>query len=137
MSSSLIILFFIWIVMGLGLGYYATSIFKGERPYGLNGDLIAALVTSIVVGLLVDSRGDFTRVRENAGTDIAILGGFDGPRIGRMPFKEIERACRDMLREFCQDPRIVPGTSALDVSLHTPRQSIHALRRAVAAAGTA
>ena len=52
MSSSLIILFFIWIVMGLGLGYYATSIFKGERPYGLNGDLIAALVTSIVVGLL-------------------------------------------------------------------------------------
>ncbi len=52
MSSSLVILFFIWIVMGLGLGYYATSIFKGERPYGLSGDLIAGLVTAIVVGLL-------------------------------------------------------------------------------------
>ena len=52
MSSSLIILFFIWIIMGLGLGYYAPSIFKGERPYSLSGDLIAGLITAIVVGLL-------------------------------------------------------------------------------------
>ena len=51
-SSSLIILFFIWIVMGLGFGYYATSIFKGELTYGLNGELIAGLVTAIVVGLI-------------------------------------------------------------------------------------
>ncbi len=90
-----------------------------------------------VVGLLVDSRNDFTRVRENAGADIAILGGFDGPRIGRMPFQEIEQAGRDMLREFCQDPRIVPGASALDVGLHTPPESIHALRRALTTAGVA
>jgi len=52
MDSSLIILFFIWIVMGLGLGYYATSIFKGDRPYGINGDIIAGIVTAIVTGLM-------------------------------------------------------------------------------------
>lgn len=49
--ASLIILFVFWIIMGLGLGYYATSIFKGNRPYGLNGDLVAGLLTAIVVGL--------------------------------------------------------------------------------------
>ena len=49
---SLLILFVIWAIIGLGLGYYATSIFKGERPYGLNGDLIAGVLTAVVVGLL-------------------------------------------------------------------------------------
>jgi len=52
MSSSLIILFFIWIVMGLGLGYYAPSIFKGDRPYGVNGDVIVSIITAVVVGLM-------------------------------------------------------------------------------------
>ena len=47
----LVILFIIWIVMGLAVGYYATGIFKGARPYGLNGDLIAALLAVIAVGL--------------------------------------------------------------------------------------
>ncbi|MFQ5575367.1 MAG: hypothetical protein ACE5G8_00085 [Anaerolineae bacterium] len=49
--SGLIVLFVIWIVLGLGVGYYATSIFKGARPYGLNGDLIAGVLTAIAVGL--------------------------------------------------------------------------------------
>jgi len=48
---SLIVLFIIWVVMGLAVGYYATGIFKGARPYGLNGDLIAGVLTVIAVGL--------------------------------------------------------------------------------------
>ncbi len=47
----LVILFIIWVVMGLAVGYYAPSIFKGARPYGLNGDLIAGVLTAILVGL--------------------------------------------------------------------------------------
>jgi uncharacterized membrane protein YeaQ/YmgE (transglycosylase-associated protein family) len=49
---SLVILFVIWIVMGLGFGYYADSIFKGDRPYGLNGDLVAGVLSAVAVGLL-------------------------------------------------------------------------------------
>jgi len=49
---SLAILFVIWIVMGLGIGYYADGIFKGDRPYGVNGDLIAGLLSAIIVGLM-------------------------------------------------------------------------------------
>ena len=49
---SLAILFIIWIVMGLGIGYYADGIFKGDRPYGVNGDLIAGLLSAIIVGLM-------------------------------------------------------------------------------------
>lgn len=49
--GNLIILLLIWVVIGLILGYAASAIFKRERPYGLNGDLIAAIITVIVVGL--------------------------------------------------------------------------------------
>lgn len=52
MNASLFILIVIWIIMGAGIGYYANSIFKGERPYGVNGDVIASVVIAIVVGLL-------------------------------------------------------------------------------------
>lgn len=48
---SLVILFVIWIVLGLAIGYWANSIFKGPRPYGLNGDLIISILTVILVGL--------------------------------------------------------------------------------------
>lgn len=52
MSASLVILFVIWIVMGAGIGFYADSIFKGDRPYGANGDVVAGLATAIIVGVL-------------------------------------------------------------------------------------
>jgi len=48
---SLVILFVIWIVLGLAIGYWAGSLFKGARPYGLNGDLIISVLTVILVGL--------------------------------------------------------------------------------------
>jgi uncharacterized membrane protein YeaQ/YmgE (transglycosylase-associated protein family) len=48
----LIILLVLWIILGLIIGNYATSIFKGKRPYGLNGDLIISLVTTLGVGLM-------------------------------------------------------------------------------------
>ena len=50
--ASLFLLLVILVVLALIIGYYASSIFKGARPYGLNGDLIAALITAIVVGLM-------------------------------------------------------------------------------------
>lgn len=49
--GSLIILLVIWALIGLLLGYVAPNIFKGGRPFGLYGDLIAAVVTAVVVGL--------------------------------------------------------------------------------------
>jgi len=48
---SMIILFIIWIVLGLAIGYAAANIFKGPRPYGLNGDLIIAILAMIAIGL--------------------------------------------------------------------------------------
>ncbi len=50
--TSLFLLLAILVVLALIIGYYASSIFKGARPYGLNGDLIAAVITVVVVGLM-------------------------------------------------------------------------------------
>ncbi len=49
--ASLLILFVIWIVLGLIVGYAATSIFKGERPYGVGGDVTAGILSEVIVGL--------------------------------------------------------------------------------------
>ena len=50
--TSIIILLVIWIVMGLIIGNYASSIFKGKRPYGLGGDVIISLLTAVLVGVM-------------------------------------------------------------------------------------
>jgi uncharacterized membrane protein YeaQ/YmgE (transglycosylase-associated protein family) len=52
MTLGLIVLLVIWLVMGLIIGYYATGIFKGERPFGMGGDLAISLVTTLGVGLM-------------------------------------------------------------------------------------
>jgi len=50
--TSLFLLLAILVVLALIIGYYASGIFKGARPYGLNGDLIAAVITAVLVGLM-------------------------------------------------------------------------------------
>ncbi|MFQ5943109.1 MAG: hypothetical protein ACE5JF_06110 [Anaerolineales bacterium] len=38
--------------IGLVIGYLAGIIWKGERPYGLGGDMGLAAVTTVIVGLI-------------------------------------------------------------------------------------
>jgi uncharacterized membrane protein YeaQ/YmgE (transglycosylase-associated protein family) len=38
--------------VGALFGWLADKIFKGERPKGLSGDLLAGMITTIAVGLL-------------------------------------------------------------------------------------
>jgi len=40
------------VIVGAIIGYLAGSIFKGERPKGVQGDYIIAIVTAVIVGLL-------------------------------------------------------------------------------------
>jgi len=48
---SLIIWFVIWIVLGLLAGALASLVVKGEPPYGLAVDIIASVLTMVIVGL--------------------------------------------------------------------------------------
>ena len=50
--TALMILLVFWAIVALIIGNYATSIFKGERPYGLGGELIISLIVTLGVGLL-------------------------------------------------------------------------------------
>ena len=47
-----LIVIVVMVVVGVVIGFLADKIFKGERPKGLQGDLIAAVVTAILVGLM-------------------------------------------------------------------------------------
>jgi len=48
------ILILVVVMAGVGalLGWLADRIFKGERPKGLSGDLIAGVISTIAIGLL-------------------------------------------------------------------------------------
>lgn len=48
----IIILVIVMIVVGLIMGVVAGLIWKDNRPIGISGDYIAALITAVVVGLL-------------------------------------------------------------------------------------
>jgi uncharacterized membrane protein YeaQ/YmgE (transglycosylase-associated protein family) len=48
----IVILFVAMIVVGAIIGFLAGPIFKGERPKGEQTDYIAAIVTTVVVGLM-------------------------------------------------------------------------------------
>jgi uncharacterized membrane protein YeaQ/YmgE (transglycosylase-associated protein family) len=48
----LVMLLVIWLIMALIIGNYANSLFRGERPFGLGGDLAISLITTLGVGLM-------------------------------------------------------------------------------------
>lgn len=49
--------FLIWLMIGLGAGYAAGQIMKGERPYGLWGDLGLGILGALVGGFLLSLLG--------------------------------------------------------------------------------
>ncbi len=48
----LVILIVAMVAVGAVIGWLADKIFKGERPRGLSGDLLASILTTVAVGLL-------------------------------------------------------------------------------------
>lgn len=48
----LIILVVAMVAVGLLMGWIAGFIWKGNRPIGVRGDYIAAVITAVVVGLI-------------------------------------------------------------------------------------
>lgn len=49
---NLVILFGIWIVIGLLVAVLAPSIWKRERPFGETADYLVAIVAAVITGLL-------------------------------------------------------------------------------------
>ncbi len=48
----ILILVVAMIAVGAVLGWLADKIFKGDRPKGVQGDILAAILTTVIVGLL-------------------------------------------------------------------------------------
>jgi uncharacterized membrane protein YeaQ/YmgE (transglycosylase-associated protein family) len=48
----LVILVVAMVVVGLLMGWVAGLIWKDNRPYGVRGDYLAAVITAVAVGLL-------------------------------------------------------------------------------------
>jgi uncharacterized membrane protein YeaQ/YmgE (transglycosylase-associated protein family) len=48
----IVILVAIMVVVGLLVGWAAGFIWKGDRPYGVRGDYIAAIISAVATGLL-------------------------------------------------------------------------------------
>ena len=85
-----------------------------------------------VVGFVLDHQDDLCAAREKAGPDVTLLGGLDGPNVGKGTPEEIEAQCLALLKNRQNDPRFILGTSGPDVALTTPLENIRAMRQAVA-----
>ena len=48
----ILVLVVVMVVVGLLMGWVAGLIWKGERPYGVQADYIASVITAVVFGLL-------------------------------------------------------------------------------------
>ena len=48
----IVILVVAMVIVGLLVGWLAGRIFRGERPKGLQGDLLASVLTAVIIGLL-------------------------------------------------------------------------------------
>jgi len=51
MMLAIIIWFIIWVVLGLLVGALASVVTKSEPPYGLTIDIVASVLTMVIVGL--------------------------------------------------------------------------------------
>jgi len=49
---NVVLLIVVMVVVGLLIGWLADKIFKGDRPKGLQGDIVASVLTMVIVGLL-------------------------------------------------------------------------------------
>jgi len=49
---AILVVLILMVVVGVVIGFLADKIFKGDRPKGLQGDLIAAVATTILLGLM-------------------------------------------------------------------------------------
>ncbi len=48
----ILILIVAMILVGLAMGFVAGLIWKDERPIGVRGDYIAAVITTVIIGLM-------------------------------------------------------------------------------------
>jgi uncharacterized membrane protein YeaQ/YmgE (transglycosylase-associated protein family) len=74
----IVILILAMVVVGLIIGWLAGPIWKGQRPIGVNGDYLAAVITAVVVGLIdwyvIPAMGFSTSMR-NLGVAIEPAAG--------------------------------------------------------------
>ncbi|MFQ6058257.1 MAG: hypothetical protein ACE5MB_05165 [Anaerolineae bacterium] len=50
--AALIVLLIIWILFGALIGWGVPKLFRSEPPYGLWGDILACVLSAVVLGLL-------------------------------------------------------------------------------------
>ena len=84
-----------------------------------------------VVGFVLDYRDNFSAARKKIGQNFILMGGLDGPNIGKLSPEELEKRCMTLLENSRDDSRFILGTSGPDIAFDTPPENIHAIRRAV------
>ncbi len=84
-----------------------------------------------VLGFVIDHRDSFSVAREIIGDELTMLGGLDGPNIGKFTPEEIKSQCKKILEDRQDDPRFILSTSGADIALDTPAENIRAILEAV------
>ncbi len=84
-----------------------------------------------VVGFVLGHDDDFSQAREIVGRGVTLLGGLDGPNIGKASPAQVQARCKELLQDRRNDPHYILATSGPDVAFNTPQVNIDAMQRAV------
>lgn len=84
-----------------------------------------------VKGFVLDHQDNLSVAREKVGPGVTLLGGLDGPNIGKILPGEVEERCTYLLRDRQKDPSFILCTTGADVAYDTPLANINAMRKAV------
>ncbi|NIN00917.1 MAG: uroporphyrinogen decarboxylase [candidate division Zixibacteria bacterium] len=84
-----------------------------------------------VIGFVVGHQDNLSQARRIVGRGVTLLGGLDGPNLGKTSPEEVEALCRGLLEDRSTDPHFILATSGPDVAFDTPPENISAIRRAV------
>lgn len=84
-----------------------------------------------VIGFVVGHQDNLSQARKIVGRGVTLLGGLDGPNLGKTSPEEVEALCRGLLEDRSTDPHFILATSGADVAFDTSRENIDAIRRAV------
>ena len=103
----------------------------GGNPLARHLEVVQGLPN--VIGYALDSQDSLAQARATLGEGPVLLGNLDGPSLDHRAPEDLYQQCRSILADRAGDPHFILASSAADIPLGTPLETLRAVTEAVQA----